>query len=76
MATPRRAHLVGWASVVAGLALLGWIVGEIAIVTGDGEVVSVTELVYLVLGAAMAGFGVISVRAGRGPGSVGVLHGG
>jgi hypothetical protein len=70
VATPQRAHVVGWASVAAGLALVGWIVGEIAILTGDGEVVSVTELFYLALGAAMAGLGAIGARAGRARGYV------
>jgi len=57
VATLRSPVLGARLSVVAGLVLIGWILAEIAILTRDGELVSGTEAVYLVLGLAMIGLG-------------------
>jgi hypothetical protein len=51
---PRRGAA---ASTLAGLVMLGWICGEIAVLTRDPGPVSTTEFVYLAVGAAMAGLG-------------------
>jgi len=43
--------------VLAGLVMAGWIVGEILILTGDGELISPSEFLYLGVSGAMAGLG-------------------
>jgi hypothetical protein len=60
-----RARRAGLASVGSGLVMIAWIVGEIAILTRDHEFVSATELFFLALGLAMAGLGVVGIRASR-----------
>jgi hypothetical protein len=55
--TVRSPSTGGWASVVAGLVLFGWILGEIGILTGDGQLVSATELFYLVVALGTCGLG-------------------
>jgi hypothetical protein len=57
VATLRRPTTGSRASMLAGLVMVGWIVGEILILTGDGEVVSPTEVLYLAAGLAMIGLG-------------------
>jgi hypothetical protein len=57
VATLRRATTGSRISMLAGLVMVGWIVGEILILTGDGEVVSPTEVLYLAAGLAMIGLG-------------------
>jgi hypothetical protein len=49
----RSAELGGRLSLLAGVMLIGWIAGEIGILTADGETVSGTEAGYLTVGAAM-----------------------
>ena len=63
--TVRDARTGAVASVVAGAILVGWIAGEILLLTGDGEVVSPTEAFFLVVGLAVVGLGVAVVRADR-----------
>jgi hypothetical protein len=65
-ATLRSPSLGPRLSIVAGLVMAGWIVGEIAILTGDAEVVSPTEVLFLTVGLAMAGLGWRASRAGQG----------
>jgi hypothetical protein len=43
--------------MIAGGVLAAWIVGEVAILSKDGEVVSPTEAVYLAAAAAMIALG-------------------
>jgi hypothetical protein len=65
----------GLASLLAGLVLAAWIVGEILIVTADGEVVSPMEALFLAAGVAMTilgyatmrGAGLTGSQPGRGP---------
>jgi hypothetical protein len=64
-ATLRSPLLGARLSVIAGLVMVGWIVGEIVILTGDAEVVSLTEIVFLAVGLAMAGLGWRVSRAGQ-----------
>jgi hypothetical protein len=52
-----RSRYAGRWSIAAGLVMVGWIVGEIVILTGDHELVSVAELAYLVVGLMMIGLG-------------------
>jgi deazaflavin-dependent oxidoreductase (nitroreductase family) len=66
LATLVRPRLAGRASTVAGLVLAGWIVGEVLILTADGELVSLTEVVYLAAAAAMVGLGRSFDRSARG----------
>jgi len=55
----------GSASLIAGLILVSWIVGEIVFLTGDGELVSVTELLYLGLGLLLVALGTATIRRRR-----------
>jgi hypothetical protein len=55
-------------SVVAGLLLMGWIVGELLLLEQNSAAASprsVVEPIYLVVGLAMATLGVVMWRAGR-----------
>lgn len=63
--TVRDARTGAVASVVAGAILVGWIAGEILLMTGDAEVVSPTEAFFLVVGLAIVGLGVAVVRGDR-----------
>jgi hypothetical protein len=70
----RDARQGGRVSVAAGAILVAWVVGEIAILTGDGEVVSPTEAVFLGVGLVMVALGAVVARraeARRGPASRG-----
>lgn len=49
-------------SIAAAVILVGWIVGEILLLTADHEVVSPTEAVYLAVGLAILGLGVTALR--------------
>jgi hypothetical protein len=74
VAAVRDARQGGRVSVVAGAILVGWVVSEIAILTGDGEVVSPTEAVFLGVGLVMVALGAVVARraeARRGPASGG-----
>lgn len=62
VATIRGPRPGGRASMIAGAVLAGWIIGEIAILTGDGELVSPVEAAYLAAGIAMAGLGLFVRR--------------
>jgi hypothetical protein len=53
-------------SILAGAVMVGWIVGEILILTGDGELVSATEVVFAALGVAMLGLGFAARQTARG----------
>ena len=57
VATLRSPSLGARWSCIAGSVMVGWIAGEIVILTGDAEIVSPTELIFLVAGLAMAGLG-------------------
>lgn len=55
-------------SVLAGLLLMGWIVGELLLLEQNSAATSprsVVEPIYLVVGLAMATLGVVMWRAGR-----------
>ncbi len=67
VAVVRGARGGGRASVIAGAVLVAWIVGEMAVLTGDGEIVSPTEVVFLVTGAVMTTLGAAVARGGRTP---------
>jgi hypothetical protein len=57
-------------SVVAGLVLVGWIVGELAVLnqnTAGTSPRSVVEPIYFVVGLAMVALGLILWRRGRRP---------
>jgi hypothetical protein len=56
------------ASLLAGLVMVGWIAGEIVILSGDAEVVSPTEIVFLAVGLATTGLGWWVSRAGQAAG--------
>jgi len=58
----RGARRGGRASVVAGAILVAWIVGEILVFTGDGEVISPTEVFFIGVGAAMIALGALVAR--------------
>ncbi len=62
VATLRSPRIGGRASMLAGLVMAGWIVGEILLLTNDGEFVSPTETFYLAVGLAMIGLGVPAER--------------
>jgi hypothetical protein len=62
-ATLRSPSLGARLSIVAGMVMVGWIVGEIVLLTGDAEVVSPTEVLFLTVGLAMAGLGWRARRA-------------
>jgi hypothetical protein len=62
--TARDARQGGRVSIVAGAILVAWIVGEVAVLTGDGEVVSATEAVFLAVGLATVALGVVVARRG------------
>lgn len=62
----RSARTGGRASMAAGVILLGWIVGEVAILTGDAEVISPTEILYLAIGLGMTLLGAHLVGRQRG----------
>jgi hypothetical protein len=51
----RRSTIAARLSFVAGVVLVGWIVGEIVLVTADNEFISPMEALYLVAGLAMLG---------------------
>jgi hypothetical protein len=57
IATVRQPVIGGRISMIAGGVLAAWIVGEVAILSKDGEVVSPTEAVYLAAAAAMIALG-------------------
>ena len=57
----------GRASMAAGVILLGWIVGEVALLTADAEVISPAEIVYLAVGLGMILLGARLVGRQRGP---------
>jgi hypothetical protein len=70
----RDARQGGRVSIVAGAILVAWVVGEVVILIGDGEVVSPTEAVFLAVGLVMVALGAVVGRraeARRGPGSPG-----
>ena len=67
VAVVRDARGGGRASVVAGAVLVAWIVGEMLVLTGDGEIMSPTELVFLVTGAVTMALGAAVARGGRTP---------
>jgi hypothetical protein len=50
---------------VAGVILVSWIVGEVLILTGDDELVSPVEAVYLVVGLTMIGLGLLVARRAK-----------
>jgi hypothetical protein len=55
-------------SVVAGLLLMGWIVGELLVLEQNSAATSprsVVEPIYFVVGLAMVTLGVVTWRAGR-----------
>jgi hypothetical protein len=58
----RRHRSADAATVVAGVVLTGWIVGEILIYTADGTGATAAESFYLVLGFAIAVVGVLRIR--------------
>jgi hypothetical protein len=62
----RSSRAGGRASMTAGVLLLGWIVGEVVILTDDAEVISVIELVFLAVGLAMTALGARLVGRQRG----------
>lgn len=66
IAIVRDARQGGRVSVGAGAILVAWIVGEIVVLTGDGEIVSPTEAVFLATGLAMVALGVVVARSRRG----------
>lgn len=57
-----RSTKAGRAAIVAGLVLLGWIVGEVVLVRADNEIVSPMEVLYLVVSLAIVG---LATRTGR-----------
>jgi hypothetical protein len=61
----RHPALGGLVSVVAGLVLIGWIVGEILLLEQPSEPTPV-EVLYLLAGLAMAVVGALVWRAARG----------
>ncbi|MCU0506274.1 MAG: hypothetical protein MUE82_11005 [Chloroflexi bacterium] len=63
--TVRDARTGAVASVVAGAILVGWIAGEILVLTGDAEVVSPTEAFFLAVGLAIVALGAAVVRRER-----------
>jgi hypothetical protein len=67
VAVVRDARGGGRASVVAGAVLVAWIVGEMLVLTGDGEIMSPTELVFLVTGVVTMTLGAAVARDGRTP---------
>ena len=56
----------GRASMAAGVILLGWIVGEVALLTADAQVISPAEVVYLAVGLGMTLLGARLVGRQRG----------
>ena len=63
VATLRGGHRGGLASMLSGVVLLGWIVGEIVILSGRrAEMVSAMEGFYLAVGLVMAGLGFSASR--------------
>jgi hypothetical protein len=42
-----------WASIIAGLVMSGWIVGEIRILTAEGAPPSASEILYFTVGLGM-----------------------
>jgi hypothetical protein len=64
-----RPSLAPEATIVAGVVLVGWILGEILILTADEELASATELVYFGIGLAMVGLGSAARRVEQGPGA-------
>ena len=55
IALARQSTIAPRASTAAGLLLVGWIVGEVALISADSELVSPMEALCLVVGAAMIG---------------------
>ena len=55
IALARQSTIAPRASAAAGLLLVGWIVGEVALISADSELVSPMEALCLVVGAAMIG---------------------
>lgn len=62
VATIRNARAGGVASVLAGSVMVGWILGEVAVLRDGGPRVSRTEAAYLTAGLAMAGIGLLLAR--------------
>ena len=62
----RSSRTGGRASMTAGVLLLGWIVGEVVILTDEADVISPAELVYLGVGLAMTVLGARLVGRQRG----------
>lgn len=58
----RGSSVAPGAAAAAGVVLVGWIVGEVALVSADNELVSPMEALYLVVGAAMI---VLGMQLGR-----------
>lgn len=58
----RRSSVGAVASMLAGLVLVGWVSGEIVLVTADNELVSPMEALYLVTGLATI---TLALRLGR-----------
>ena len=59
----RSGRTAGFASIVAGAVLGGWIVGEILVLTNDGELISPMEVLYLAIAVVMVAFGRRMARA-------------
>ena len=68
-ATARNPRIGAPASVVAGVVLMGWIVGELLVLNQNGAATSprsVVEPIYFVVGLAMAALGMaLWLRGGR-----------
>ena len=58
-------------SIVAGIVLVGWIVGEVLILTADDELASPDEALYPALGLVMVGLGLVVARRAQSTGMQG-----
>ncbi len=63
MAHLRRSPIGARVSLVAGVVLVGWIFGEVILVSADSELVSPMEALYLVVGLVMIGLAIRDERA-------------
>lgn len=68
LATARSPRIGAPVSIVAGLVLVGWIVGELVVLqqnTAAASPRSIVEPIYFVVGVAMVGLGYVLWRGGR-----------
>ena len=68
LTTSRSARVGGLVSVVAGMAMAGWICGELLMLNQNGAATSPrspVEAIFLVLGLVMMGLGVLVWRRSR-----------